>query len=1001
MTRPRAGALLAGTLAFLAATAAAQPADRPPPRFRTLAAVDGLSQNTVWALLQDRHGFVWVGTDDGLNRFDGYEVRSFFHDPNRDGTLGGNAVEDLAEGPDGTLWVATDGGGLSAYDPATDRFRTWRHDPDDPAALPSDQVLSLAVRPDGRLWVGTARGVVLFDPAAGRARRFRRPEHAPLAEASAAALLLTPEGDLWVGRTEGGALRYRPSTGRLETLEPGDGSITAGLADALLRTRDGAVWIGTLDGLSRVDPETGTVRRVEAPPVAGRYVAGLAEGPDGAVWVGLYGYGLARLEARTGRVDSFRAAPGRPGALPSDDLGAVLVDRTGALWVGTFGAGVAHEVGRGLALTAYAPAEPSDRGRIVRDVAADAAGRLWAATGDGVQVLGLDAYRPAGPACFRAPFARTVAADPQGRLWAGFYTEGVCRVDPATGAVRRYAHDPADPASLPREPVLEIAVEADGTVWAATGAGMFRYRPGADQFEPVPLPVGPIRVNHAIAARGGGVWAGTDGAGVCRVRRDGRGRCLGAVAGDRRTLDSPTVYALHESPDGTLWVGTSTGLNRVGRSGGLRRYGTAEGLPPGAVDGVLEDEAGRVWASTNRGLARLDADEARFAVYGLDDGLPFSEFAVTAAYRADDGTLYFGGVGGLVAVRPGAGRARSTPPLVLTGLDVGAAGPRPVPPGGPLRLGPGEDTFALTYAALAFAAPAQVRYRYRLEGRDDGWVEAGDRRVVTYSDLPPGRHRFRVEARHAGGAWPTAALAVDVVRAPRWWETAWARGLAALALLGLAVAAARARTAPARALERARRRIADDLHDGLGGRLAAIALQLEVAGRDPALPPELGGRLRSAAGAVRGAGADLRDAIWAVDPSGDTAGALLDRMETVAHEALRTTEHGVEVAGRSDAPVSPEARRAALMSFREALHNALRHGRGPIAVRLEAVGGAVRFSVEDAGPGFDPGRVTAAGRGLRTMRERVEGVGGAFDLDAAPGLGTRVSVEVPLRRARR
>ncbi len=996
---------LAALVAVVAMTPpiGAQPA---PTVYKRLTTAEGLSQVTVQAIHRDRRGFVWLGTYDGLNRFDGYDVATYFAVPGDSTSLGGNSVPDIAETADGALWIATDRGGLSRYDPTRDAFTRLRHDPDNDASLPSNRVFEVHVGPRRQLWAGTSNGLCRVDPATGRVERFRGHPLGGLAGVSITGFTVTRAGAVWAQDGDGAIVRWEPGARALARY-PADGSPGApvsGAVHTVYEDGQGVVWIGHRGGLSRYDPARDAFTRVtDALPYP--HVREIIAGPDGAPWAALYGGGVVRLDPATG-VPTPLTGGVEVGVLPTPDLMALHVDRAGIVWAGTVGYGAAFSAARSGPFTAYAPASLLIDARIVRDFA-EAGGRVWVATAAGVAVAdpASRTYRPAAPGCLGAVFPRALAADSRGRLWAGFFWEGICVYDPATGASFAVTHDAGDPASLSSQTVYGVATD-DRWAWAGTGAGLDRIDLESGWVQRVRLGRTPPTVYHVVTSRAGGVWAGTSDRGVYRVTAGGAVRHISADEFDAGALDSPAVYSLLEAADDALWVGTDAGLNRLDpATGRITRFGAAQGLPPGTVNGVLEDADGRIWASTNRGLARLDRGARRFVVYDAEDGLPFTEFAFTAAHRLRSGTLLFGGVQGFVAVRPDRlGVPRPPPAVVLTALDVYGSDRDPAAlwAARSVRLGAAEDGFAVSFAALDVLAPRKVRYAYRLDGFDDEWIEAGTRRVASYAGLPPGAYTLRVRAANADGVWTAEATTLSLIRLPHWWQTAWARLLALAALVALGVATYRWRVQQLLAVETSRRQIADDLHDDVGSRVSALALAVELSSRQPAVPAEERDRLTGLAATARDVVADLRDTVWVIDGGSDTLGGLVERVRQVADRMLVALPHRVVVPETAPVGSVPLAtRRDVLFVVKEALHNVVRHAEASaVEVRVEVGASWLTVKVTDDGRGL-PAHVEAGGRGLATMRARADRLDGRLDIGPGPDGGTRVTLQVPFaRRAR-
>ena len=772
--------------------------------FRHLGTEQGLPSDGVLSLAQDALGFVWVGTGEGLVRYDGVETAEYRRGADST-SIAGNVVQALAAGDSGVVWVGT-GSGLARYDPARDRFRRVR-------GLPSADVLSLAPDGAGGAWVGTAGGLahVAASGAVDAVER-RTGDPAGLPHDVVSALHLAPDGDLWVGTGDGLARRR---DGRFRTFRPG--GAPAGLAvSAVAASERGVLLVGTMGSyLLALDPGSGRFTPVDVGPgIDAQNVTAVHEDADGTVWVGTLGGGLRRLTPGAAAPAVYRPEPGEPGSLAGDEVSALMEDRQGILWVATYDGLDRFDRARGTAVRLRA--DPDDPSSLSSDdvlaVLAARDGTLYVG-GDGVLDRSDDgrtfrhapARRPSGDALA----VRALHQDRGGAVWAGT-DGGLFRVE--GGALRALSARQAGPAPLAVTSVLDTR---DGRLWAGTlsqGLALVDPQTGAARFlqrADRPGGLASNRVQALAEDAGGALWAGTD-AGLCRLdaAAGGRPAASGAVSGGRFTclradpadpaaLADGYVHALHARADGTLWVGTKGGLHRLDTAdlgAGLTRY-TAAGsdLPGDAVYAVVEDESGFLWLSTSGGLSRFEpVTETFYRRTGTED----AERALNgAADRAPDGQLFFGSSRGLVAFYPGTLSAvnANPPEVVITGVEVAG---QPVAPedGGVLEaaapvadeidLGPDQPYLTIQYAGLHFSDPAANTYRYRLVGLTDDWREVGTTREATFSSLSPGRYTFEVQAANADGVgFGGRTAAVGVVVRPPWWRTWWA--LAAFAAVGL------------------------------------------------------------------------------------------------------------------------------------------------------------------------------------------------------------------------
>ena len=734
---------------------------------------DGLPQSTVEALAQSADGHLWVGTQEGLVRFDGVQFSAV---PTGRGGLPDGNVRALAADPDGGVWVGTRDGGLARVDRDL-AVRTYGA----AEGLPGETVAALAVV-GGTVWAGTREGLCRLDAGARRPRFSCTAEGLP--DPYVRKLLPSRDGGLWIG-TRAGLARW--ADGRIESLV-GRGGAAGRAVTALVEDRRGTLWIGTLGGVGRLARGRVTDPALVAPVADVEATALHLSG--GRLWVGTYGAGLVRLGP--GGADPLASAAGA-------DLAAVrslLRDREGNLWVGTVGNGLVRL--RDATVTPFGAAEgvPSDRA-YTASAAPD--GTVWVGTKGGVAAVrrGRVVGRVTEADGLPSPDVVAVLAERDGSVWIAADGAGLCR-RPASGPLRCYGT--AD--GLPDPYVLALYRSAGG-LWVGTEGGLSRW--DGRRFTPVAgAPQAPV---SAVASGGGGrLWVGTYGAGLQR----------GRPGGAWETVADADVLSLLPRPDGGVWAGTmGQGLLRVSRDGRVQRFGLAQGLPSANVLAVLDGGDGALWLSTNRGVARVPlaslqavasgrAERLDVRLYGRADGMRDAEGnggAQPSAARAPDGSLWFPTNGGVVAVRPRRLRTNPVAPavavqrLVVNGRDVALGA-------GPVRIGPGAGDVEVDYAGLSFFAPGAVRHRFRLDGRDEAWTEAGDRRQAFYTDLPPGDYTFRVEAANNDGVWSRGGAAVAFTVVPFFWQTGWFAALVGLAVLGLAYAGYRARTAQLRARQR-------------------------------------------------------------------------------------------------------------------------------------------------------------------------------------------------------
>lgn len=803
-----------------------------PMRFERLGVDEGLSQQAVLAMGQDASGFVWLGTEDGLNRFDGFTFQNSGRGGVRIEGLSNAFVTDIETDATGRLWIATDGRGVLARDSQSGRFTKL------PPAISSDTVgldsaRTIKFDARGRVWIGTRdAGIAIYDPRARTLRRYRH-DAKDTASLSADAIhsLLIVAGGAWIGTASG--LDYVHDDLERAPLRYSLGS--PGAVRDMLEDRSGMLWIATDGGLIRLEPRTGKQTLFQANArdtgsLPANEVQALLEDSAGRLWVGTTA-GLALYDPHKRRFDIYKHDAADPASLPDDRIVSLFEDRGGLLWVGTQLAGVAKWNPRswsfGHRLERAAPATVNN----ITSFTEDRAGTVWIGTfGAGLRTIATPSE--AVPEWSGDDAIMALLTDRSGAVWVGTMSGGLSRISPDRKHTVVYRHDPARPHSLPADGVMSLLEDSAGRIWVGTyGGGLSRFVPASNDFHPSvshaadssPLISG--RVTALAEDTNGRIWAGTDGDGLhMLIPATGAARQWRHDPADAHSLSADTIYALHVDASGTLWIGTHGG--GVDRAVGMTlelsqlkftHYDEAHGLPDNTVYGILSDDQGSLWLSTGHGLASLSPQNGAVRSFHRGHGLQGEEFNFGAAFRSSTGQLYFGGTNGYNVFTPRLLQFNTRPPPVaLTGVSILNQPLQSVSPYellGQVQLGYRDQVVTFDFAALDFAAPRENRYRYRLDGFDADWVAAGARRSATYTRLAGGSYTFRVQGANADGLWSESGLALPLkVQAPPW-RRIWAyAGYAAVLCLFLWACWIRWRRKRARE-ERYRRQLETEVRD--------------------------------------------------------------------------------------------------------------------------------------------------------------------------------------------
>lgn len=816
--------LVACVATAAACTGAVAGAPIPPIRpmyFEHLTMRDGLSMSTINNVLQDSQGYVWLATEAGLNRYDGYSVRQFRRERGNPHGLASDYVWSLAEDSHGDLWLATDGGGVARWDRRTETFQQFRHDPERPQSLAGDGVRALLIDSKGLVWAGTKdHGLDVLDPRTGSARHFRHrdsDEHS-LPSDAIGALFADHAGRIWVG-TDGGLSRYDTQT---------DGFINFGEAMSAARIRDsrvrairedhtGALWIGTAnDGLARLDQNGSifTVFRHDASnphSLSHDHVWAVLEDDAKRVWVATAN-GLDLFDRDSESFVRYGHDADNPQSLRDSGVLSLYQDRGGVLWVGTREGGASHWNPRSWLLGHYF--SDAFRAAQIESFADDGAGKVWVGTIGG-GLIEIDsrsgrerhygADKSSGP---QLSDDRVMALlnDHQGSLWIGTMSGGLDRLDLASGKLRVYRSTAADVNTLPADGVMTLYQDRLGTLWVGTfRGGLASIDVATDKITRYPFGLATPRSLSSSKASAivedalGNLWIGTDGGGLNLLeRKSGRFYAYRRDNRDPKSLSDDTVYALHIDMHGDLWVGTAGGgLDRVvGTSAQpeavhFENQSGLSGMPSQVVYGIESDRESRLWLSTNNGLARFDPHMHSVKLFHQVQGLQDDEFNVNAHFRSAEGILFFGGNHGFNAFSPDLMASEAPAPRVV--LTTASKLNRPIAaqelPNATraLALAYDDKLVTLDFSALDFTSPADNHYSYRLEGFDNGWIDAGTMHRATYANLDAGNYVFKVRAANADGIWSDDSLSIPVRVAPAPWNTLAAR--IAYLLIGVAILA--------------------------------------------------------------------------------------------------------------------------------------------------------------------------------------------------------------------
>ncbi|MEM6265229.1 MAG: two-component regulator propeller domain-containing protein [Bacteroidota bacterium] len=780
------------------------------PKFDHISLEDGLSQANVYTVVQDQIGYLWMGTEDGLHRYDGYSFSYFKNDPSDTNSLSYNDVRAILVDKKGLIWIGTYGGGLNSYNPVTGVFTQYSLNKD-PNSRDFGKVLSLEEGPSGEIWIGTqSKGLWKLDPQ--HAKPYQLAEWEALRGINCMGIL---DQNLFVGTEENGlvslALNDTPYTFQIQVGQVPEG--TAIRALVFSDTKPG-IWLATSKGLFLIDENGKTIQYQPIKSESfepGNDFRSILEDRYGMFWLGSQEQGLFVFEPKSARFKPIRHQVDVAYSLGKDRLLSLFEDRSGVVWIGTFGGGVdrfdrasqtflhfphkpkdpnsmSHPMVRGITQTSdgaiwVATAgggisrlnrsteqyKTISKGNLPSDmcmhVMADTKGHVWVATDQGVVQLNNKGEKlrlfEAGTQAdgLLHPFARYLFEDREGDIWIGTFGGGLSCWNPKQETFRHYQYDPASEETLSSNDIRAVFQSKDGYLWIATYGGLNRLNKETGHIQ---------RYVHQ-----------TD---------------------NPNSLSTNWVQCVYEDGQGILWIGTNAGLNRFEpQNGRFTRYTEKDGLPNNLVYGILPDNQGKLWLSTNRGISCFDPRGPignQFQNFGLSYGIQSYEFNGQAYFRNAQGELFFGGINGLNLVNPQRLHVSEIPPgLVLTEIQVGSKsidtinllshalhlGGQEVSSGSQgIVLPYQENNISLNFAALHFEQPSLNTYSFRLKGQDHHWTQL-NRDFVSFTNLSPGEYEFELKAANPDGVWTKNAVVFPIKVNPPWWQS-WLAYVCYLAL---------------------------------------------------------------------------------------------------------------------------------------------------------------------------------------------------------------------------
>jgi ligand-binding sensor domain-containing protein/serine phosphatase RsbU (regulator of sigma subunit) len=772
-------------------------------KFGHITADQGLSMGVVNCVLQDSRGFMWFGTQDGLNKYDGYNITVFKHNPVDSNSLSNNFINTLFEDKNGILWIGTDGGGLVAYSLITGKFTHYRSERDRKTSISNNKIRSILEDNEGLLWVGTDEGLNVLDRKTGFFTRYLNDSNDPNSLSNNAAWCLnqTKDGTIWIGTSGGGLNSFDKKTKTFKRFErrdakTGDIIENSNQIRSILEDKDGIFWIATFgDGIQIFDPKSGTFLKNlaskdnETNCLSHNAITSITEDASGMLWIGTYGGGLDLYFKKTGKFRHYKYDEKDQNSLNSDRIKCIYHDKVGSVWVGTEGGGVNTHFHASSKFQYYKKKNDSKNSlesNVVLALLQDRNGLIWIGTSQG----GLTTLDRETDVYTQYPQLSTAGnnsilslyEDKDGIIWVGTWGKGLNSYDKKTKKVTSYPlFDSQNNGTI-----ISIMQDRNGLMWIGTyKGGVFSYDKTKQIFIHYTMESGLSSNNiYTIFEDSKGViWIGTEGGGVNALNIQTGNVKTYAREEKSNSISSNSINHIYEDKQNNIWFGTANGLNKFDRSTEhFEHYFEKDGLPNDYIYCVMPDKQGNLWMTTNKGVSRFNpniknVDGAAFRNYDVSDGLQGLEHNQGAFFSGRNGEMFVGGVNGFNIFNPEkiAENMNAPPVRIISYKRFGkeAVLDTLIYNKKYLELSWRQNFFSFDFVALDYQMPGKNKYSYKLEGVDEEWSPAGTQRYTGYTDLRGGDYVFRVRAANSDGVWNDEGVTLVIRINPPFWKTNW------------------------------------------------------------------------------------------------------------------------------------------------------------------------------------------------------------------------------------
>jgi len=996
-------------------------------KFEHISIDKGLSHSSVFTILQDSKGFMWFGTQNGLNKFDGYNFTVFKNEPSDSSSIANSTVFSIYEDSRENIWIGTLGGGLNKYDSRSETFTHYINDENNEKSLSNNNVRSILEDKEGNLWVGTNNGLNLFDRTTKTFKRFLNDPNNinSLSNNYVWSIFQDSRGAIWIGTYSGlNKLTYKNETAifvRFTSTQESPNSISHNYIWSITEDKMKNLWIGTDDGLNKMNLDSNTFKPFYINDGLGRNKFwSLFNDENNDLWIGSLGEGLYKLDVndKEGKFINFKNDIYNDYSLSHNNVWSIFKDRSGVLWIGTdIGLNKYDETRFKFNLTRNIPGNKNSlSSNEITAIFKDSFGYLWIGTRHGLNkydaINNIFTHFNITDKNHRISdnYIRSIYEAPseKGILWVGT-NNGLNKINILSNKQKSFNNELGNPNSISNNNVTDIFEDSKHNLWIGTLGGLNIINRKAETFQTFlnNTAKSSISNNYIFAIKedsAGNIWIAT---GLGLNKFDKTSGIFERFLSDKtkpNSISNNFISDLYFDRKGTLWIATNGGLNKFDdKSNSFSVFSEKNGLPSNSIVGIEEDDSGFLWLSTSNGLSKFDPIDLSFQNYSIGDGLQSSQFTGGVTYKSSNGEMFFGGINGLNSFYPNLITNNSKiPPVVITEFLIYN---KSVPIGddsqlkesiaftSDIELSYADNYFSFRFAALHYSYPNENKYKYKMYGVDRDWVESDNQRFANYTNIDPGEYVFTVIGSNNDGVWNEDGASIKIIIHPPFWRTWWFILLAISALVSIIISIFHYRTKNLLAIERLRLKIAEDLHDDIGTRLTEISMLSDFVYHTQSINNDPNKTTIKSIGSIARQLIDnMSDIVWLINPKRDSLYELFLKLKDTYEEILSISNINFQINDFKffeAIKLTIEVRKNIYLLFKEAINNSIKHsGCSEISINSQLRNKVLQVTLYDNGNGFDINNKSLLGNGLNNMKHRAEMIDGRLRINSSIGSGT-------------